>query len=258
MKKLFTLVAIMCSLALSSNAQRLVDIQTTVTSPTAGTTIQPSTSFTLSFYVKNLSTVALKPTDSIIYQISWGPYIITTTSGGVTYSAYIIPVGKTMNQNDTLRHSRSLSIAYTTPNKVDSTFDLCITALPAPNRGTDSVKDNITTNNKSCVSTIRKANYTGTGIFSMNASDIESQVSLFPNPVQSTANFSVLTNYEAAVTINVMDLSGRTVIRQNEARKSGARTVNIDTKHLNAGTYLYHVTIEGSEEVKTGKMVVIK
>ncbi len=250
MKKFFTLIAAALCVTTAANAQRLINLEVTMTSPAAGTVITSGgTPFAVKAVVKNVGTVQLKATDSILYQYSWGPYIITFSGG----SSLFYRTGKALNQNDTMQiNLSSFSITYNTPNNVDSTFDLCLSAIPL-NRSADSVRDNVTGNNSGCKSTIRKAN-PGTAIGTVNGTYGENFVSMYPNPVTTQANFNVEMAGTADVTVQVYDITGRMVINENKGKMSGSNNIPVNTQQLKDGIYLYRVII--GEDVKSGKMVV--
>lgn len=255
MKKLFTLAAIISSFTFAAKAQRLVDISATMNSPVANFTIDSGVAFQSKVVVTNVGVNPLKAGDSIIY--SWyldGNGLVFGGGSSTTVYYSSSKIGKVMNQNDTIQINANFSVGYTTSTNVDKTVQYCIVVAPI-NRTADSVKDNVTTNNQGCKSIIMKANYNpGTGVSTVTGTNVENQVSLYPNPVSTEAKFNISMNNVAEVSLKIYDISGRLVIAENKGKLSGNNTINVNTKNLQNGIYLYRV--EMGNDIQTGKMLV--
>jgi hypothetical protein len=80
------------------------------------------------------------------------------------------------------------------------------------------------------------------------------QTSVFPNPATHATNFSVLTNRELPVQIQVVDVQGREVYRHQPGQQAAGRVdYTWDTRTVSRGLYFYTLTV-GGERV-TGKVV---
>lgn len=256
MKKLFTLAAAFGCFTFAANAQRLVDISATMNNPIANFTIDSGVAFQSKVVVTNVGANPLKAGDSIIY--SWyldGNGLVFGGGSSTTVYYSSSKLGKVLNQNDTIQINANFSIGYTTTTTTDKTVQYCIAVAPI-NRSADSVKDNVTTNNQGCKSIIMKANYNPppSGVATVTGTNVENQVSLYPNPVSTEAKFNLSMNNIAEVSLKIFDVTGRLVISENKGKMSGNNTINVSTKNLQNGIYLYRV--EMGSDIQTGKMLV--
>ena len=84
----------------------------------------------------------------------------------------------------------------------------------------------------------------------------------YPNPFNPSTRIVFDLPSSAEVSVEVLDLLGRSVLTLGgQSIEAGSnRTVELDGSLLASGTYLYRVIakLEGSIEVQTGRMVLIK
>jgi len=252
MKKIYTLLAAALCLGTAANAQRVIDLQTTITSPAANATITSGNTLTVNGVVKNLSTQQLKATDSVLYAFAIDNNLVSFNSGGQTVS-YFFKTGKILNQNDTLQINRSFTISFNSSLNGSHTF--CLVAFPL-NESVDSVTDNVTTNNSGC-NAVTFAGGT-TGVETITAEIAENSVGrTYPNPANSEVNFDLNLGGNNSVTVQVYDITGRLVMSEDKGYMTkGNHTVKMNTAALVKGMYIYRVNI--GTEVSTGKFSIIK
>ena len=79
---------------------------------------------------------------------------------------------------------------------------------------------------------------------------------VYPNPVRYSARLPFQLPEPANVTIELFDLVGRRVSTLKDGQlAAGYHELQLDSRHLSAGVYLYRMTVD--KQVFTGKMVVI-
>lgn len=87
-----------------------------------------------------------------------------------------------------------------------------------------------------------------------NKTDLTSQFTVFPNPVNNMATLQLTTNNDTQAKIVLTDLSGRIVSQQTTKLYAGKNQTNIDTQTLPNGMYLVTIDYNGSRV--TQKMLV--
>ncbi|MBA3829460.1 MAG: T9SS type A sorting domain-containing protein [Taibaiella sp.] len=247
MKKLFTLIAFI-AISFGANAQRIVDLGTTMVNPTTGTAIDSSVAFATNIVITNHGPAQFKATDTLFYYYTVGGHALqlgataADTIGGYTNL-------KVLNTNDTLQLNYNFGIRFHVT--ATSTSSYCFVIYSVQNRSADSAKDNNANNNAGCATLTFKT--TGISTLSFESSD----VTLYPNPAQSKVNFDITLAQGNTVNIKVMDMIGRTVVSQNEGRlDAGKHTINMNTASLPNGVYIYQVLV--GEETKTGRFNIAK
>lgn len=252
MKKVYALLAAAFCISTAANAQRIIDLQTTISSPAANATITSGNTLTVNGVVKNLSTQQLKTTDTVLYGFTIDGSLISFSSGGSTVSTFI-KTGKQLNQNDTLQINASFSISFNSTLNGAHTF--CLVAVPY-NKSADSVKDNATTNNSGCNS-VTFAGGT-TGIENITAEITANTVGrTYPNPATAEVNFDLNLGSNNTVTVQVYDITGRLVISENKGfMTKGNQTISVNTAALVKGMYIYRVNI--GTDISTGKFNIVK
>lgn len=256
MKRIYLLMILFVAFAGNAIAQRMINIELTMQTPTAGYTIDSGVSFNTFVIVKNVGTVPTKTTDSILY-------IYTLGGNGIDFNGdqqadIYYRTGMVLNQNDTFHIKRSFSIGYTTQSNNDQTIDYCVVGA-ITNRSADSARDNVTANNSGCNSIKMKANYhPGVNVQTITGSDDVSKVNqVYPNPAANSSTIDLSLTHSHNVVIRVMDLQGRTVISNDRGKmEAGNYLLRLDTYTLQNGIYLYQVNIDGN--VQTGKLTIAK
>ena len=134
------------------------------------------------------------------------------------------------DMGDGTQFSGITDTTYTFP--ASGTYGVCLTV------------SNICGSVDTCVEVV----ITGVGIASIDGGSI----ALFPNPTQSkvTLNLSMLQSSE--LNVEMIDMSGRSVLREAFGRVSGSFSHRFDLDHLSEGIYL--VKIQAGEQVITRKL----
>ncbi|MES2285791.1 MAG: T9SS type A sorting domain-containing protein [Bacteroidota bacterium] len=79
-----------------------------------------------------------------------------------------------------------------------------------------------------------------------------------PNPFSNNSSINYELDHNAAVTLNVYDVTGKKVLVQTEGNQNiGRHTINVNANDLPAGVYYYSLNV-GKHTTSTMKMVVIK
>ena len=253
MKKLYTVIAASMLFGFSADAQRVIDLSTTLTSPAANTTITAgTTSVAINAVVKNLGTDSLKVTDTIYYQYLMDNQVLTITSGSQSVSLF----GRTnvsLKVNDTVHINRTMTLTF--PSSLNGTHQLCLVAV-AVHRGTDTIGDPVTANNTGCVTVNLIGGTNGINEITGN-SDENVVTNVYPVPAQNVANIDVALANRSTVSVKIADLMGRTVSMENKGTfNKGQHTISVNTSALPAGLYTYQVTM--NDQVSTGKLVIAK
>lgn len=252
MKKIYTIIAAAMFSAAAVNAQRLIDIQTTMTTPVAGATVTSGQQITINAVVRNVGTTTFRTDDTILYGYAIDGNLISFTSGTQTFTTFF-KTGKQLLPNDTMQLNRSFTLEFA--STLNGSHSLCVVALP-DNGSADSVKDNVTTNNSGCAT----VNFVGgtTSISGISASESRNVVTnVYPTPASNTANIDINLSGNASVSVKVTDLVGRTMFVANKGNmKKGAHTLNINTESLPTGIYIYQVIM--NDQVSSGKLIIAK
>jgi hypothetical protein len=76
---------------------------------------------------------------------------------------------------------------------------------------------------------------------------LASKINVYPNP--TSGDFFVEGNFEAAATLKLMDMTGRTLY-QEQADFTGGQKIQISTEGLASGTYLLITTTDGASHAQ--------
>jgi len=82
---------------------------------------------------------------------------------------------------------------------------------------------------------------------------VNNVVSVYPNPAVSNANVSINASAAAEGTLQVIDITGKTVMMSNLNLNAGYNNINIDVQNLSTGIYSVNVSI--GKEVYTQKLI---
>jgi hypothetical protein len=97
------------------------------------------------------------------------------------------------------------------------------------------------------------------GICNPNAVQQENNianVTVFPNPMESTTTFSIYLTKEAEVSLSLADVTGREAARYLYGKiPAGESKIIFNRKQLPAGIYFYQLQMN-SNEVETGKLII--
>jgi hypothetical protein len=84
---------------------------------------------------------------------------------------------------------------------------------------------------------------------------IDSKFEVYPNPATTTATIAIILEQESAVSMAILDMSGKVVAARNYGNVNGASTVTVNTSNFNAGVYMVELTVNN---VKTIKKLIIQ
>ena len=79
------------------------------------------------------------------------------------------------------------------------------------------------------------------------------EINIYPNPATSQININLL-NYDEASAIDIVDLSGKVVIR-NKSIRTGT-TLNVNTNNLSDGLYLIRIKSKGEGIIGMEKLII--
>jgi len=82
---------------------------------------------------------------------------------------------------------------------------------------------------------------------------VNNVVGVYPNPAVTDATVTINAGTAAEATLQVIDITGKTVILRNQNVTAGYNAVNLDVQNLSAGIYSVNVTI--GKEVYTQKLI---
>lgn len=228
------------ALTFSTFAQK--DISVSMTNPVASQTIEAGVAFDVDFTVTNSGTVDLTSTDSVYF---W----ITVAGSNVTSNNVFLVV----RANATVAPAETFDYSFTgitfpsIPAGLAGTQDLCVEVFLYEGTNVTPTTEPDMANNLSCASTnFVEGTNDVESIFGFNTTAVK----VSPNPATSTINVEV--NGTDAESINIVNLSGQTVI--SSEINSGVNTIDVST--LNSGIYLY--TVYTSNGVVATEKLVIK
>lgn len=91
------------------------------------------------------------------------------------------------------------------------------------------------------------------GDLSVEDIKVNNMVAVYPNPAVSNANVSINASAAAEGTLQVIDITGKTVMMSNLNLNAGYNNINIDVQNLSTGIYSVNVSI--GKEVYTQKLI---
>ena len=90
-----------------------------------------------------------------------------------------------------------------------------------------------------------------------NVSDLDNNVTVFPNPAVNNATVSITSTEASVATVKVIDLVGKTLVNMTGVQiNSGSTNIDLNTANLNAGVYMIEITMNG--ETSTQQLVIQK
>ncbi len=252
MKKLISTLAILACAVFGANAQRVLDLQVTLKSPAAGTTITSGMQTPIVFTIKNLGPQKVDKTKDTMV-IEW--YV---DNNYVTGSQSMFKLNNDLNAGDSITLPDTLNLNFS--SAANGAHDFCVAAV-ALNRSADSTKDANFTNNLGCRSYqfFSSSNPTGINEVTANrgAKNRAQTVSFYPNPVTNVATAEIYLNERQSVSIIVSDITGKVVYTEEKgAVNSGMQKISANLNSLNNGLYL--VKIVAGNQQYMGKVVLAK
>lgn len=258
MKRIYLLMALFVLGTSSAFAQRVCDLQVTMASPTSSTVLNPgNSSFNLDVIIKNNGPDSLKGstvTDSMRWYATIQGSLINFTIGSQSGTNWI-RWNKGLKTGDTT-HITFNGLAFSGYSATaDSMRTMCFYAFPKGKTG-DTIMDPNTANNNNCVSFMFKKTAFPSNVTTATRNGVN-DVTLYPNPVTTTANFSFETVVNAEVVVKVLDLNGRIVIEENKGEMTaGKHSIQVNTAALTNGNYIYQVFV--GNNVTLGKLTIEK
>lgn len=242
MKKLLLFVAVIAT-ALTANAQRTVDMETTLNQPTNGQVVRAGVGFDVEYVLKNNGPDVIKSTDTM-----WVfTYINNTVQGQLTQ---IFRLQNDLPKDSSIRFTRSIQF---NTNQTAGPRELCIVGTILT-RSADGVADTLRTttnnNNRAC------ANLTLTvGLEEFAAKKLNTKV--YPNPMSGYGAITYTLENNTEVSIKIFDIAGKEVLNVFSGNQTaGEHTVNLNVNELNDGIYFYQ--LQAGDIVTTDKVVIRK
>lgn len=81
-------------------------------------------------------------------------------------------------------------------------------------------------------------------------------LNLYPVPASNTLTIGINTNFSANAAINVVDITGKTVLTKNISFEAGTNSIELNTSSLQSGIYFCH--FGNSDFTTTQKFVIVK
>lgn len=240
MKKLL-LICFAMGLGFASFAQRAVDLSVeSVEEPARikGAGVQ----FPANFIIKNNGTDTLRAGDTLLFYFR--------INNQVNTNILFRKVGKDMAANDTMMIGLNLTLNINVTGAFEG--DFCAICFAINRSDMDSLKteNGTTANNQACRRTFFGYN---TGAEEISASAFQSM--LFPNPANLNANLTYTLDQSAAVSIRLMDVTGKTLSTLvNGTRAAGMHQVDVPVHELPNGVYMY--SIIAGDRIETRRFVV--
>lgn len=149
------------------------------------------------------------------------------------------------------------SRSRTTSSQVSGTVSIPTSALTGATRMRVSMKYNANATSCETFTYGEVEDYTinitaGNSLRTVATADVDVDMDVYPNPVmgnQTTVQFS-LGNNMSDVNLQVLDMSGRTMMQQNFTAVSGSMAHTLDFTNFERGIYMIHLSGEGFNEVK--------
>lgn len=182
------------------------------------------------------------------------PRTITVT-GDATYTAYFEanpPAVYTITATSAVSGQGTVSGGG---NYVEGSI-VTLTATPVTGYHFDHWQDGNTQNPRT-ITVTGDATYTAYFEANVGVDDIAAAAAtIYPNPTASSAILS-LSGVEGKVTVEMVDLTGRTVLQQ-EAEAQGELTMTLDLTSLPKGSYLVRITTANGHSETIDTLVIIK
>ncbi|MCB0698735.1 MAG: T9SS type A sorting domain-containing protein [Chitinophagales bacterium] len=256
MKRIYLLMALLVSISFNTFAQRSINLEVTMTSPTASETIERDKSFNIRAVIKNLGPDSLKMTDSTLWYVTLSGSPISFTFGSQT-GPYWLRYNRSLKVGDTMQMNFDNRV-LNYKQGVDSNRTMCFNALPRWNGGgNDTINDPTLSNNSSCVTLKFKYGWPASVEELLITEAGKNAAAVYPNPASTQTNVAIKMEVKADVTVKVMDLTGRVVLANPTTNlEKGQHTMSLDVSRLQTGVYIYQVIM--GNDVSSGKLSIAK
>lgn len=226
------LLPLLLLITLSALAQKNISIN--LTRPTDGEIVYDRVSFYPEFKLTNLG-VPLTKSDTIYYT-----YMV---DGDPLIDQNMNPIRWAYNLTGTLATNSSVDISavpfgfgFAENNTV---FNFCVVVKLAGDEGAAEA------DNTSCVD-IRV--YVNTALSEIT--NAAASLKVYPNPAEEVLNFFI--DYDKALKVTLLDITGK----QLEVSPFWLKQTSINVSNYYSGVYMYQISGENGEIIKTGKFAV--
>lgn len=244
MKKILLLVAVIAA-SFSLNAQRTVDMETTLNQPADGSTVRAGVPFTVQYVLKNNGPDVIKTSDTLFI---WY-YINDVNQAGLRQVFTLV--------NDLEKDS---SVTFTRPgiqfnnNQAAGAREFCVYGTVI-NRSADAAIDTsratTNNNNRAC------SNLTLTVGLGDELTAKKLNANAYPNPMSSVGVISYTTEVSSDVSVKIFDMAGRQVLNVFEGKQdAGDHTETFNVSELKDGVYFYQ--IKAGDISTTNKLIIKK
>lgn len=217
-----------------------------------GLTCQPSIGFDAANNIYMSFSNANETCDTSIFnEIHRHVYLISSTDGGATWS-YPLDIVPSAAQGGDGEYQEGVygSMARLVDTDVHIVYQRDPAAGHSLSNNTTQAANNAAENSKIVYA---KIPVIALGVHENN-SVVAQQISLFPNPVEDIANFSLELKSNSNVSIEVYNIVGKLVSTTNfENVNTGNQTLKVNVNTLSAGTYTYK--LKNDLGVATGTFV---
>jgi hypothetical protein len=231
MKKIFTLIAAGALTIGISYAQRTVDIETILVSPSSGSNVNSTTAFDMTFTVTNNGPDSIKAGDSIVFLQGINNTYYPNTTKIITSTDTLAP-GASKNYTAT-------GLYITGGNS--QTLNACALVVLIQRTGVDTVRDNTAGGNNYACNSVNYVNPASIGS-ELSANKMSSMS--YPNPASSNLTVA-FTAQQGDATLNIVDVTGKLVISENFLANDGLTERNINVEALKPGVYFYELILNG-------------
>lgn len=252
MKKSLLFVFSLVSLSVFGQA----DVAIQITSPAAGTTITPNTSFSFDATITNVGSVDITPSDTVYYYplINGQSYLYSVSGNDTTRIIYGFTNATIAANGDTVQVSRSFN-GLTIGDPSTTQFDLCAgVEVHGTGNWSGPAAEADATNNVSC----------NTVNYDAGNTSIAEHV-IFANIKQKIADNSYYANgsYFLDVVnlengkgeISAIDMTGRKIRSINREVRGNQLQGEVEMEGLKTGIYIIAITVEG-QTVSAKKIMV--
>lgn len=242
MKKILLFVAVIAA-AFTVNAQRAVDMETTLVQPTNSQVVRAGVAFDIEYTIKNNGPDVIKSSDTIFI---W--YYINNVNQ--TNLRQVFTLNSDLEKDSSISFTRT-GVSFNA-NQQAGPRDFCVVGTVI-NRSADAAIDTLrasaNNNNRSC------ANLTLTVGLGDELSAKKLNANAYPNPMSSYGNITYTLENSTNVSIKIFDLAGREVLNVFEGnQEAGDHNANLNVGDLKKGIYLYRIT--AGDVTATNKLII--
>lgn len=234
MKKTLLFSLLVLAVAFTNNvlAQKEVDLQLILVSPTDSQQVSYDSTFELSYRIINLGDSAIEATDTII---------IRYTALGITLPDTL--TGVQINSLDTSDAVDVIELTHNFNLSSDSAITVCAYIDATLNNTALYINDTIQTNDTACAVVIlgEKPN-------SIVSNTLAEQISVYPNPTKGNVKVDIKGLQAQNVQISVLDVTGRVIMTEKATVNTNAN-IELNTQNLSNGIYFISLQSNGQKAI---------